>query len=43
MIARLSETPAGDELQIKRLKKRKLRIKDLIAYCESKLIPDLDA
>lgn len=32
-----------DELQLRRLKKRKLRIKDMIAYLESKLIPDLDA
>lgn len=32
-----------DELQLKRLKKRKLRIKDMIAWLESKLIPDLDA
>ncbi len=31
------------ELQVKRLKKRKLRIKDMITYLESKLIPDLDA
>ena len=34
---------ASDELQLTRLKKRKLRIKDMIAYLESKLIPDLDA
>ena len=32
-----------DELQLKRLKKRKLRIKDMIARLESQLIPDLDA
>ena len=32
-----------DELQLRRLKKRKLRIKDMIAFLESKLIPDLDA
>lgn len=32
-----------DELQLKRLKKRKLRIKDAIGYLENKLIPDLDA
>jgi hypothetical protein len=43
VISRLAETPGADELQIKRLKKRKLRIKDLIAYFESKIIPDLDA
>jgi hypothetical protein len=33
----------SDDLAIKRLKKRKLRIKDMIATLESKLIPDLDA
>ncbi len=32
-----------DELQLRRLKKRKLLIKDAIAKLESKLIPDLDA
>ena len=33
----------ADELAIKRLKKRKLRIKDMVAYLENQLIPDLDA
>jgi hypothetical protein len=42
-IARLGELPVGDELQLKRLKKRKLLLKDAIARFESKLIPDLDA
>jgi hypothetical protein len=43
-IARLAETTAtDDDLAIKRLKKRKLRIKDMIATLESRLIPDLDA
>ena len=42
-IAEMARSPACDELQIKRLKKRKLRIKDMIAYLENKLIPDLDA
>ena len=42
-IARMGEAPDADELTIKRLKKRKLRIKDLIASLESRLIPDLDA
>ncbi len=32
-----------DHMQIQRLKKRKLRLKDMIARLESKLIPDLDA
>jgi hypothetical protein len=43
VIARLVRDPQSDELQIKRLKKRKLRIKDMIGYLENKLIPDLDA
>ena len=43
VIAEMSRSAASDELQIKRLKKRKLRIKDMIAYLENKLIPDLDA
>jgi hypothetical protein len=32
-----------DELQLKRLKKRKLVLKDLIMKLESQLIPDLNA
>lgn len=32
-----------DELQIQRIKKRKLRIKDEINILESKLIPDIEA
>lgn len=42
-IARLPTGPGCDELQLTRLKKRKLRLKDMIAYLENKLIPDLDA
>lgn len=42
-IARLTTDMASDELSIKRLKKRKLRIKDMVAYLENQLIPDLDA
>lgn len=42
-IERLTTDSLTDDLQIKRLKKRKLRIKDLIARIESRLIPDLDA
>ena len=33
----------SDLMQIQRLKKRKLSLKDMIARLESKLIPDLDA
>jgi hypothetical protein len=32
-----------DQLQLTRMKKHKLRLKDWIAYLENKLIPDLDA
>ena len=42
-IARLVELPGGDQLQIKRLKKRKLALKDNITRYESMLIPNLDA
>ena len=42
-IARMVHDPRCDELQLKRMKKRKLRLKDMIARLESKLIPDLDA
>ena len=42
-IERLSGDTAVDELAIKRLKKRKLKIRDMIATLESRLIPDLDA
>jgi len=42
-IAALAASPHGDELRLKRMKVRKLRLKDMIAYLESKLIPDLDA
>jgi hypothetical protein len=43
VIARLSLDYDVDELQLKRLKKRKLILKDQIAKLESQLIPDLNA
>jgi hypothetical protein len=43
VIARLSLDLHTDELQIKRLKKRKLVLKDQILMLESQLIPDLNA
>jgi hypothetical protein len=43
LIASVPIGPGSDELHLKRMKKRKLRLKDMIAYLENKLIPDLDA
>lgn len=43
VIARLSRDPHVDQLQLRRLKKRKLQLKDMIARLESKIIPDIDA
>ena len=42
-ITRMSSTAGTDELQLRRLKKRKLKLKDMITKLESQLIPDLDA
>jgi hypothetical protein len=42
-ILRLVQDPAVDQLGLRRMKKRKLKLKDWIAYLESQLIPDLDA
>ena len=39
-IAQLDAAPAEDELQLRRLKKRKLLIKDQIATIEHQLDPD---
>ncbi|MGO1069836.1 YdcH family protein [Lysobacter sp. CA199] len=39
-IERLNLDPQADELTVKRLKKRKLWLKDCIARLESALIPD---
>lgn len=35
--------PAADQLMLRRLKKRKLVVKDMIERISSELIPDLDA
>ena len=42
-IERLGLDPGMDQLQLRRLKKRKLALKDIIAKLESKLIPDQPA
>jgi hypothetical protein len=43
VICRLSLDLYVDELQLRRLKKRKLLLKDQIMRLESELIPDLNA
>jgi hypothetical protein len=42
-IAALSGAGSGDQLQIARLKKRKLKLKDQIALVEDYLTPDIIA
>ncbi len=42
VIARLADSPA-DALQIQRLKKRKLKLKDEISWLEGRLVPDIIA
>lgn len=42
-LQRLADDPHVDELALKRMKKRKLQLKDMIAKLQSELIPDLDA
>ena len=43
IIARLSETPTQDQLQLRRLKRRKLFLKDMIVRLRDRLIPDIRA
>lgn len=43
LIDSLSHDPMVDQLRIRRLKKRRLVLKDMIVRLESELIPDLDA
>jgi hypothetical protein len=42
-IAALERSPTGDQLQIRRLKKKKLSLKDEITTIENLLIPDIIA
>lgn len=42
-IAALIESGSSDQLQLARLKKRKLRLKDEILALESQMIPDIIA
>jgi hypothetical protein len=42
-ISALESSGAGDQLQLRRLKKMKLQIKDMISKIEDNLIPDIIA
>jgi len=42
-INRMAMDPRQDQLHLRRLKKRKLKLKDWITRLESRLIPDMDA
>jgi hypothetical protein len=42
-IVRLEQAPVADQLTIKRLKKRKLALKDRITMLEDRLLPDIIA
>jgi len=43
IINRVAGDPVQDQLQLRRLKKRKLLLKDLIARLRDRLIPDIVA
>lgn len=43
VIARITESTPFDQIQVSRLKKRKLMLKDQIAQIESELLPDIIA
>ncbi len=43
IIIKLTEAQLVDQMQITRLKKRKLRLKEQIQYYEDQLIPDIEA
>ena len=43
VISRLAETAPMSQVQLQRLKKRKLMLKDQITMLESKLLPDIIA
>jgi len=43
LIDEMTNNPINDQLTIRRLKKRRLIIKDMILKLESELIPDIDA
>ncbi len=43
VIETLSDTAGRDELRLRRLKKRKLQLKDTITLMQMRLIPDIPA
>ncbi len=43
VIARLSQEAAGNPIELQRLKKRKLMLKDQITALENELLPDIIA
>ena len=43
VIVRLAADPTQDQLQLRRLKKRKLVLKDLISRLRTRIIPDIIA
>ena len=42
-IIALGDATIPDQLQLARMKKRKLRLRDEIAWCEDQIIPDIIA
>jgi hypothetical protein len=42
-IAALQDSPGADVIQVQRLKKHKLRLRDRIAFIEDQLTPDIIA
>jgi hypothetical protein len=42
-IAALQESPGSDVIQVQRLKKRKLQLRDRITFIEDQLTPDIIA
>ena len=43
IISKLAEKPGQDQLQLQRLKKKKLLVKDQISHLERQLTPDISA
>ncbi len=43
LIDSLTHDPMVDQLRVRRLKKKRLVLKDMISQLESELIPDMDA